>query len=162
MLKVLDLVWEDGDWMITREASTPAAKQVVPALTVTDVKEAATPAAGSADLAAVEPFVASWAEAWKQKSVDAYLSHYSKNFTAPGGMSRAAWEKQRHQRLGKPQYIKIDIRETKKQKMDDSRVQIAFIQEYQSDIYSDKVLKTLELIWENGGWKIAKEASWAL
>ena len=162
VLKTLDLVRENGDWLIARETSMPTAQHVVPAVTVTEAKEAAMPAAGSADLAAVEPFVASWAAAWKQQSVDAYLSHYSKNFITPGGTSRAAWEKQRHQRLGRPHYIKIEIREMQKLKVDESHVQVAFIQEYQSDIYSDKVLKTLKLIWEKGGWMIAKETSLAL
>ena len=163
VLKVLDLVWEDGAWLIAKETSMPAAKQLPPAVaTIEEVREVEAPVAGAADLTAVEPFVASWVEAWKQKTIEAYLSHYSKNYSTPGGMSRGAWEKQRDQRLDRPQYIKIDIREMQKQKLDDSRAQVAFIQEYQSDIYSDKVLKTLELMWESGGWKIVKETSSAL
>jgi len=161
VLKVLDLIWKDNGWLIAKETSMPAAQQAVPAAIVTEVREAA-PAPGLTGQTVLEPFVASWAEAWKRKSVEAYLSHYSKNFITPGGMSRAAWEKQRQQRLSRPQYIKIDIREMQQQKVDESRVQVAFIQEYQSDIYSDKVLKTLDLIRENSGWKIVKETSWTL
>ena len=164
VLKVLDLVWEDGGWMIAKETSMPAAKEEVVPTTValSEVHEAVISAAGITDLAALEPFVASWAEAWKEKNIEMYLSHYSKDFSTPGGMSRSAWEKQRQQRLAKPQYIKIDIREMQKKKVDDSHVQVAFTQEYQSDIYADKVLKTLELVREKGGWKIVKETSWAL
>jgi hypothetical protein len=120
------------------------------------------PAAELSDFTAVEPFISAWAGAWKQKDIAAYLSHYSGNFSPPGGMSRAAWEKQRHERLGRPLFINIDIREMRQDKENDSGVQVAFIQEYQSDIYSDKVLKTLDLTWENGGWMIIKETSRAL
>ena len=161
VLKVLELIWEDNGWKIAKETSMAAALDTVPAAIVTGVREAA-PAPGLTVQTGVEPFVASWAEAWKKKSAEAYLSHYSRNFITPGGMSRAAWEKQRQQRLARPQYIKIDIREMQQQIVNESRVQVSFIQEYQSDIYSDKVLKTLDLIRENSGWKIVKEASWTL
>jgi murein L,D-transpeptidase YafK/type II secretory pathway component PulC len=161
VLKVLELIWEDNGWKIAKETSMAAAQDTVPAATVTEVREAA-PAPGFTGQTGVEPFIASWAGAWKKKSVEAYLSHYSRNFITPGGMSRAAWKKQREQRLARPQYIKIDIREMQQQIVDESRVQVAFIQEYRSDIYSDKVLKTLDLIRENSGWKIVKETSWTL
>ena len=71
----------------------------------------------------------------------------------------SAWEKRRYRSLGRAKFIKVDIRDMQKQKVNDSRAQVTFIQEYQSDIYSDQVVKTLELIWENGGWVIAKEMS---
>ena len=44
--------------------------------------------------ASIEPFVTSWIAAWENKNVDKYLSHYSKKFITPDGMSREAWEKQ--------------------------------------------------------------------
>ena len=108
---------------------------------------------------AVEPFVASWAAAWEQKNVETYLSHYSVDFRTPGGISMAAWKKQRHKRLGKPQFINIEIRDLQKLQVNDSRFQVSFIQAYQADTYSDQVLKTLELAWENGAWAIVEETS---
>ena len=111
------------------------------------------------DFAAVEPFVESWAEAWEQKNVEKYLSHYSDDFITPGGMSLASWKKQRYQRLGKSQSIKIKIRDMQKQKVNTSRSRVTFIQDYQSENYSDQVVKTLELAWENGAWNIVVEMS---
>ena len=111
------------------------------------------------DLAAVDEFVLSWSQAWEQKNVEAYLSHYSRNFRTPGGISMPAWEKQRYQRLGKPKFIKIGIRDIKKKKQTDSRAQVSFIQEYRSDTYGDQVAKTLDLIWEDGSWAIVNETS---
>jgi murein L,D-transpeptidase YafK len=162
VMKTLELKWENGSWMITKETSMPVVNGVLSAGVMAKVQESGTPATELHDFASVEPFVSSWAEAWKQKNANTYLSCYSRDFSTPGGTSRAAWEKQRHERLGRPRFIQIDIREMKIQRVDDSRVQVAFIQEYRSDIYSDIVLKTLELIWENGGWMIARETSLAL
>jgi len=122
---------------------------------VTDAKELP-------DLAAVDAFVGKWAQSWEQKNVEAYLSHYSRDFSAPGGLSLAAWKKQRHQRLGKPKFIKIDIHDLKKNMETDTRAQVTFIQKYNSDTYGDQVAKTLDLIWEDGSWAIAKETSKAL
>jgi hypothetical protein len=72
-------------------------------------------------------------------------------------MTLTAWKKQRHQRLGKPKFIKIGIRDVKIKKKTDTSAQAIFIQKYQSDTFSDQVVKTLDLIWENGAWKITKE-----
>jgi hypothetical protein len=77
-------------------------------------------------------------------------------------MSISAWKKQRHQRLGKPKHIKIVIQDLKKTKKSDTSAQVTFKQKYQSNTYSDQVVKTLYLVWENGGWAIKKETSKAL
>jgi len=115
------------------------------------------PAVQPPDFGAVEPFVKSWAAAWEQQDVEVFLSHYSRDFSTPGGISITAWEKDRHKRLGRPKFIRIGILDMQKQKLNDSRAQVTFIQEYQTDTYSDQGLKTLELIWENGSWLIINE-----
>ena len=117
----------------TREQLIPGVETEAPDIPasgpMTRVQEPASmsSAAQMPGFAAIEPFVTSWAEAWKQKKVEAYLSHYSKDFITPGGMSRAAWEKQRSDRLGSPQFIRVDIRDMHIQKKSDSRVQAFFI-----------------------------------
>jgi len=113
----------------------------------------------TADFDAVEQFVASWAEAWQQKDIEAYLANYSRDFNTPGGITFAAWEIQRHQSLGRPKFISIEIRDMQIEKVNDSRARVTFIQKYSSDTYSDEVVKTLDLIWENWSWKILQEAS---
>ena len=70
-----------------------------------------------------------------------------------------AWKKQRYQRLGKPKFIKIGIRDVKIEKKTDTSARAIFIQKYQSDTFSDQVVKTLEMKWENGAWTIVKETS---
>jgi type II secretory pathway component PulC len=146
-----------------REQAVPDVSAKLPAIasseTMQKVEESAIAPVVLPDFSAVGSSVESWADAWRQKNVAMYLAHYSSEFQPPGGMSRAAWEKQRHERLEKPQFIKIVIREVQQQKVSDTRVQVTFIQEYQSDFYADKVKKTLDLLWEDGSWKIAQEVS---
>jgi hypothetical protein len=114
------------------------------------------------DVTAIDPFIHSWANAWSRKNVEDYLAHYSNKFKPSKGMSLAAWQKQRHQRLGKPKFIKIEVKNIKKKAITNSRVQVTFNQKYQSNTYGDRVLKTLELQWRKNGWMIVKETSKAL
>ena len=112
-----------------------------------------------ADLEAIDPFLRSWAKAWGRKDVKSYLTHYSKIFQPPGGISLTFWRKQRRQRLLKPAFIEIEIRNVQKKITDTSRVQVTFNQMYRSNTYSDRVFKILDLQWGNKGWKILKETS---
>ena len=41
--------------------------------------------------------------------------------------------------------------------LDAERVRVVFDQSYETESYSDQVVKTLELIWEDGSWKILSE-----
>ncbi|HEX2199909.1 MAG TPA: tetratricopeptide repeat protein, partial [Burkholderiales bacterium] len=53
--------------------------------------------------------VNAWAQAWSNRDVDAYLSHYAKNFNTPKGQSRAAWEKTRRARIGGAKSISVEL-----------------------------------------------------
>jgi len=191
VVKTLELIWENGSWMIGKETSkglqesakpegdiassvpsnppeqpVPAEKpkvQASPAVeSLAKSQQPSIPAAYIPDFAAVEPFIESWIGAWEQKDIEAYLSHYSPNFITPEGISLAAWEIQRHKSFGRPKWIKIEIRNMQIRKVDDAHASVTFIQEYKSDTYSDKVVKTLDILWENGSWMIGKETSKAL
>jgi CubicO group peptidase (beta-lactamase class C family)/chromosome segregation ATPase len=144
-----------GKTAATREktpASEPEAKIQKPVIAATE----------KPDFDGVDVFIKSWAKAWEQKHVDSYLAHYSKKFQPSGKISLAAWKKQRRQRLGNPKLIKIDISEVKHKTTSASRVRVDFTQKYQSNTYSDQVVKTFDLQWENGGWAIVKETSRAI
>ncbi len=39
------------------------------------------------------------------------------------------------------------------------RFRVTFSQAYASPTYSDEVVKTLEMVWVDGAWKIARETS---
>ncbi|MEE9562314.1 MAG: DUF4440 domain-containing protein, partial [Thermoanaerobaculia bacterium] len=116
-------------------------------------------AVGSGDLSRVEPTVLAWAQAWSGQRVDDYLGFYAYEFAPPDGSSRDDWERQRFNRLRKPAWIKVELDGLRQQPIGADRVTVTFSQTYSSDTYSDSVAKTLELVWEDGAWKIASENS---
>jgi tetratricopeptide (TPR) repeat protein len=70
--------------------ATPSIATVQPSVPV-----AATPAAGTGDVAAS---IDGWAKAWSAKDVKGYLGYYAPDFELPAGETRASWEKQRSER----------------------------------------------------------------
>ncbi|MDH3254364.1 MAG: TIGR02266 family protein [Acidobacteriota bacterium] len=103
--------------------------------------------------------VTSWAEAWSSQDTDRYLSHYASTFAPGGGLSRRQWEIQRRQRLSAPRYINVSITSLDLERLADDRVRVSFTQTYRSDRFGDMVRKTLDLVWEGGRWRIAREGA---
>jgi len=116
-------------------------------------------AVGSGDLSRVEPTVLAWAQAWSGQRVDEYLGFYANEFAPSDGSSRDDWEKQRFNRLRKPAWIKVELDGLRQQPIGADRVSVTFSQAFLSDTFSDSVTKTLELVWEDGAWKITSENS---
>jgi uncharacterized protein (TIGR02266 family) len=105
----------------------------------------------------ITDFVENWSLAWAQQRMDDYLSYYAQDFEPSGGMSRSEWEAFRRDRVLGPEYIFMAISGLNWSAPDDKTAQTTFIQTYRSDRYSDTVLKTLDLVWEDNGWKIDHE-----
>ena len=101
--------------------------------------------------------VNNWAGAWSRKDVDAYLSFYAPDYTPSRDMSRKAWVAQRKLRLSEPAFIKIGVSNINIVMHGDEHVQATFLQNYQSDTFSDSVTKTLLFRNLNGQWLIVQE-----
>jgi sugar lactone lactonase YvrE len=108
-------------------------------------------------LAAVEDVVRAWASAWSRREVEEYLSFYAAAFQPAGGMSRSAWEQQRHERLTRPRSVQVSLAEIDLRLVDEDRAEVAFVQTYRSNLFSDKVDKILTLERDPLGWKIHSE-----
>jgi outer membrane protein assembly factor BamE len=106
--------------------------------------------------AGVAKRVEDWAAAWSAKDVPGYLAAYTSDY-APDGMSRAAWEKQRKARIGKPGTIAVTLSDVSISMQDDSHATVTFIQGYRSDTYRDEVRKTLVMVKPGNDWLIADE-----
>jgi len=100
-----------------------------------------------------------WAQAWSDQRADDYLGFYSRGFLIPGGMSREGWESQRRRRISRPSFIKLSLEFEASSFIDAGRGWIRFRQSYWSNSFSDVVTKRLELIREDGGWKILQESA---
>lgn len=136
---------------VSAPAAAPAAEPVaaVPA-------PSATPAA-SGDAASVNGVLLAWAKAWSARDVSGYLAQYAPDFVPEGGLARATWEQQRRDRITRPSRISVRALNPEIIKVGDDRVRVTFVQEYQSDSFSDQVNKVLEFKESGGSWKIVRE-----
>ncbi len=122
------------------------------------VEPAASPAtSSSADVAGVNTALQAWAKAWSARDVSAYLAQYAADFVPEGGLTRAAWEQQRRDRITRPSRIVVRASSPEIVKVGEDRMRVNFVQEYQSDSFSDQVNKVLEFKSSGSGWKIVRE-----
>lgn len=109
-----------------------------------------------------------WAKAWEERNLDGYLSYYAEKFTPSYGMSKAAWLKQRAQRINTPKKINLDLKNIKVAVHGDkATAQIQgpqgaladFDQAYNNSLgYKDEVHKELEFELIEGTWQIVRES----
>ncbi|MFQ5524796.1 MAG: TIGR02266 family protein [Thermoanaerobaculia bacterium] len=115
------------------------------------------PPVGSA-YAGIRQALSDWSSAWSNQDVDGYLAAYSREFEPPG-TTRAAWQTLRRDRITEPRFIRVSIARLDIQRVQDNLVTASFSQSYRSDRFSDTVGKELQMVWEDGGWKIWREAA---
>jgi tetratricopeptide (TPR) repeat protein len=151
--------------MIQGQPHKPVASKPVTSPPKTEAKPAASdpaaakPAPSSADTTTngIESAIRHWAKAWSAKDVDAYLAAYASDFSADG-MSRSKWEAQRRARITGPKQIEVKISKLKVDRHSDT-ASATFRQAYRSDRHRSTVTKTLELVLQDGQWRIVKETS---
>jgi tetratricopeptide (TPR) repeat protein len=135
--------------------AAPAPVAAKPAPTPPAAPVTATPAASDAKAQAIAA-VESWAKAWSAKDVKGYLAHYAPEFEVPGGVSRAAWEKERADRIQKPKHIEVGVKVLNAQ-ADDNEATVTVRQSYKSDALKSNNTKTLKLVKSGDRWLIKQE-----
>jgi len=100
--------------------------------------------------------IADWARAWSGKDVKGYLAHYAPDFELPGGESRAAWEKQREERISRPKSIDVQAKVLSTQ-VNGSEATVKIRQSYRSDTLKSHTTKTLRLEKAGERWLIKQE-----
>lgn len=139
---------------LTQSPATADGSDLAP--TLQDISPTATPAVSPHQLIEVAQ---AWAKAWSEQRVDAYLELYARRFEPSGELSRDEWSAQRRVRIQRPKKIDVQLGTIEAELIDSERGRVSFDQRYTSDNYSDSVRKTLELIQEDGTWKILMERS---
>lgn len=137
----------------------PAVPVALPADAAAEaVVPAAEPPASAADgdRAAIESALRAWARAWSTQDLTAYFFAYGRDFVPEGGLTRAAWETQRRDRISRPGRIAVNISNVRTEPTAGG-IRASFVQAYESDNFSDTVTKTLDLVREDGNWKIVRE-----
>ena len=103
--------------------------------------------------------ITTWADAWSRQDLPVYLSHYSNSYLPEGGISYQQWLQMRTSRLQRQGRIKVEVSEAKIGLLEKNRVQVKFQQNYQSESFSDQIVKSINFVNESGGWKILTERS---
>jgi outer membrane protein assembly factor BamD len=106
-------------------------------------------------LAPVRDFVEQWRKAWESKDLDAYMACYSRKFQS----EKRDWKAWRSYKAGlneKYKSIRIEV-EKLEITPHEGGVKASFIQRYRADSYQDVGRKVLELVQEEGRWKIIRE-----
>ena len=107
------------------------------------------------DKAKITAAVESWAKAWSAKDVKGYLGAYAPEFD-PGGEGRAAWEKQRTERIEKPKSIDVGVKITSIE-VTGNRAKVVLRQAYKSDTLRNTTTKTLHMVRSADRWLITQE-----
>jgi tetratricopeptide (TPR) repeat protein len=102
--------------------------------------------------------VVAWAKAWSAKDTAAYLGFYAPNFETPNGMSRAAWEAQRKERIEPKKLISVDVTIIKTS-VQGNVATVVFRQVYRADAVKSDNTKTLRLAKTGERWLIVAERS---
>ena len=113
------------------------------------------PAAGD-DKLAVTAALEAWAKAWSAKDVKGYLAAYAPDFETPGGETRAAWEKQRAERIERPKSIEVSLT-FKSVKVSGNEAVAVVRQAYRSDALKTNSTKTMKLVKSGDRWLIKQE-----
>ncbi|GAB4127595.1 MAG: hypothetical protein Fur0040_10470 [Sideroxydans sp.] len=100
-----------------------------------------------------------WAAAWTSQNSTKYLAHYASSFETPDGMTRAAWEAQRRERIAKPKTIQIEVRDARVEVRDAQHAVVRFRQLYRASHLKSASRKTLLWVKEDGRWKIQRETT---
>ncbi|MDQ7038693.1 MAG: L,D-transpeptidase family protein [Aquificota bacterium] len=110
----------------------------------------------------VRGFIEEWRRSWERKDVERFLSFYSERFTWKGGGLRE-WRRYKRRVIVPRKFIRVSIDNMtilafRRGLSDDVEYYVAeFFQSYRSDVYSDRGIKRLYIIKENGKLKILKE-----
>ena len=121
-------------------------------------KEAPRPSVAAFEklVVAVTASVNDWAAAWTARDIPRYLAAYAPDFSPEHG-TRAEWEKQRRERIGKTAQLSVTLSELQVTSYSPGRATATFVQSYASEDHSDKSKKTLELRDVGGRWLITRE-----
>ncbi len=99
--------------------------------------------------------VQSWAKAWSEQNVSAYVSHYADEYSSSPAISREQWLQQRRVRLTNKQFINVKVSLFKVEDMG-ARFAVTFRQHYKSDVIDDVIFKRLVFEKLGSNWAMGK------
>ena len=98
-----------------------------------------------------------WRAAWSKKDIATYLAAYAPDFTQ-AGTTRARWEAQRRERLGRPAVVAVTVVNPQITLVGDKGAVVVFTQHYEAGTVKETGRKTLTMSKTGGRWLIREEA----
>ena len=105
----------------------------------------------------IKEIVLDWSSAWSRQDVDSYLDLYASDFSPGDGRTLNQWRQYRRERLSAPGSIEVLISDLVVEMLGTDHAKVTFTQVYESNVYSDRVIKTLLLKIEQNKWRITQE-----
>jgi hypothetical protein len=144
----------------TAPVTTPAASVVplaaIPDLPVTPAAATATPRDDAPPAwSELQQTVEGWRRAWEAGDANAYLRYYDTAFHGDAA-SRAAWERQRRQRLANGR-IRVQLDGVQLVSLSRDQAAVSFVQHYTSGKHQDSGTKQLVLQRRGARWQIVQE-----
>ncbi|MEO5691626.1 MAG: tetratricopeptide repeat protein [Usitatibacter sp.] len=133
-----------------------ASSAAVPAAAATKPIEPPKAAPAADEKAAITAAVEAWAKAWAAQDVKGYLAAYAPDFEVPGGLKRAAWEKQRKERIEAPKSIEVDVA-VSNIKVNGNEASASVRQNYKSPTLTNTTTKGMKLVKSGDRWLIKQE-----
>ncbi len=142
---------------VAATAIAPASTDTMPLPPPSAATPPATAPADAATTAAIVSVLDAWAAAWSAKDLTAYFALYSPAFAPEGGVGRGSWEIQRRERITRASSIEVHALTPEVVRIAHEAVRVTFVQQYESDTFTDKVSKSLELEQAGDKWLIVRE-----
>ncbi len=99
-----------------------------------------------------------WRQAWSRRDLTAYFDFYAPHFLPPNESSLDAWKKKRKLALARAVEVSIDITDFSLNLSGATQATMVFTQTYRSKHYRDVATKTLQWVYVEGRWLIARES----
>lgn len=100
-----------------------------------------------------------WAGAWSAQLIDPFIDFYSESYLSPNFSSREEWVENRRIRIEGPDYIRIRLFDFELIEANSNLAVVRFTLIYERPGYSDSTYKELELVNQEGEWKISNETN---
>jgi hypothetical protein len=106
----------------------------------------------------LQQVVQGWAHAWSSQDVAGYLDYYASEFKPDNSaLSRQQWQELRQSRLITPSHITLSLADLALIEFEKPVKELVFRQSYNSNIYSDVIVKSIKFVDQDGEWKILAE-----
>lgn len=141
---------------VSNSITTPSAAPAVSAQLIPQPEPPETP-----DNQQLIQVIQDWGDAWSEQRFEQYVSAYTDSYRGRYP-SHDEWVKQRRKRVVRAQKVKLTLTQFRIKSSSAELAVIDFHQAYQSEKYSDRVVKRVHLTRINNSWKISREVTLAV